>query len=176
MRKHLFKKLASHSDQNWFSAVVFLRGILIYTEFPCLKIFPCILAHTFGIGLLLLMVGCTKEWQIIRLNIQLEGPRALKVPVKDPRIWKCLGSKSHASRLFPTGPVGGRHISWTVRAFNLIPTLRARPKHPLSFGLTATPAGSMVEQPWRGALNQWLKLCIHWPMQWEVKQEKIHLN
>ena len=38
----------------------------MYTEFPCLKIFPlhnfqkrdcpCILAHTFGIGLLLLMI------------------------------------------------------------------------------------------------------------------------
>ena len=42
-------------------------GLLVYTEFPCLKIFPLhkfrkrdcpfILAHTFVIGLLLLMVG-----------------------------------------------------------------------------------------------------------------------
>ena len=94
--KYIFKKHALHTDQNWFIAVVFLKGIPIYTEFPCLKIFPlhnfqtrdcpCILAHTIGIGLLLLMVGYTKERQITRLNIKLEGPRALKVPVKITRI------------------------------------------------------------------------------------------
>ena len=53
------------ADQNWFSVVFLQRGIPVYTYFPCLMIFSlhnfqnwdclCILAHTFGIGLLLLM-------------------------------------------------------------------------------------------------------------------------
>ena len=54
------------ADQYWFSSVVLNLGLPVYTEFPCLKIFPLyifqkkdcprILAHTFGIGLVLLMV------------------------------------------------------------------------------------------------------------------------
>ena len=53
------------ADQNWFNVVVFNLGLLAYTQFLCLKIFPLhnfqkrdcrrILAHTFGIGLVLLM-------------------------------------------------------------------------------------------------------------------------
>ena len=53
------------ADQNWFSVVMLNLELPVYTEFPCLKIFPlhnfqkwdclCMLAHTFGIGLLLLM-------------------------------------------------------------------------------------------------------------------------
>ena len=49
-------------DQNWCSVVVLSLGLPVYTEFPCLKVFPlrkrdcpCILAHTFGIELLVLM-------------------------------------------------------------------------------------------------------------------------
>ena len=57
--------LKRHSWSELFSVVVKNCGLPVYTEFPCLKIFPlhnfqtwdwlCILAHTFGIGLLLLM-------------------------------------------------------------------------------------------------------------------------
>ena len=54
------------ADQNWFFVVVLNLGLPGYTEFPCLKIFPLhnfqtwdclsILSHTFGIGLMLLML------------------------------------------------------------------------------------------------------------------------
>ena len=54
------------ADQNWFSVVMLNLEFPVYTEFPCLKIFPLhnfqkrdcprILAITFGIGLLLLML------------------------------------------------------------------------------------------------------------------------
>ena len=62
------------ADQNWFSVVMLNLEFPVYTEFPCLKIFPLhnfqkrdcprILAHTFGIRLLsisvlLLAVGDT---------------------------------------------------------------------------------------------------------------------
>ena len=57
------------ADQNWFSVVVLKLGLPVHTEFPCLKIFPlhnfqkrdcpCIITHTFGIGLLLLMNACS---------------------------------------------------------------------------------------------------------------------
>ena len=52
-------------EQNWHNVVALNGGLQVYTESPCLKIFPphnfqnldylCILAHTFGNGLLLLM-------------------------------------------------------------------------------------------------------------------------
>ena len=55
------------ADKNWFGVVVLNLGLPVYTEFPCLKIFPLhnfqkwdclrILVHTFGIGLLLLMIS-----------------------------------------------------------------------------------------------------------------------
>ena len=53
------------ADQYWFSDVVSNLGLPVFTEFPFLMMFPlhnfqkwdcpCILGHTLGIGLLLLM-------------------------------------------------------------------------------------------------------------------------
>ena len=79
------------ADQNWFSVVVLNLGLPVYTEFPCLKIFPLhnfqkrdclsILAHTFGIGLLLLMKYIL-EWAaavctaIPHLSVQFVQPLA----------------------------------------------------------------------------------------------------
>ena len=60
----------------------------MYTEFPCLKIFPlhnfkkrdclCILNHTFGIGLLLLMLLATPHhcWQNTALRTKVESYRS----------------------------------------------------------------------------------------------------
>ena len=69
------------ADQNWFGAGVFNLGVPAYTEFPFLNIFPlhnlqkrdcpCILAHTFGIGFLLLMQPHTTSsmvWQVLLLE------------------------------------------------------------------------------------------------------------
>ena len=65
MYMYMYSFYIGTADQNWFSVVVLNLGLPVYTEFPCLKIFPLhnfqkrdcprILAHTFGIGLLLLM-------------------------------------------------------------------------------------------------------------------------
>ena len=65
------------ADWNWFSVVVSLKEIPVYTEFPCLKISPphrhsfwdccCLIAHTFGIGLLLIMLEAA-YWTSIVLS------------------------------------------------------------------------------------------------------------
>ena len=82
------------ADQNWFSLVILIVGLPVYKEFPCPKIFPlhnfqkldclCILAHTFGIRLLLLMVytlqcseGFWIYYNILHVHQDFPSPRLL---------------------------------------------------------------------------------------------------
>ena len=70
----IFKE-ARTADQNWFSAVVFLRGIPVYTELICLTIFPL---HNIQSGIafayLQYWIAVANVWmpfkrQMMRINI-----------------------------------------------------------------------------------------------------------
>ena len=60
------------------------------------------------------------------------------------------------------------HISLTVKAFDLVPTLRDRPQYQQSFCWIA----ALAAVQWLNATFQWLKRCAHRPM-WGIGTDHV---